>query len=153
MANTQQFEQELNNPGTRFFILDSHANDESGKGDVDFEVYGYDTSINKQLSEGDLIIYRRPGKNGKKFHFFGAAKIKKIQQPDPNKTEVIAYLDKPFKPEKFVYQGDSDLENIVFLYRNRKLKQDGTPSWTSMFNQYGITEIRREDFESLIDLF
>lgn len=79
-----------NERNRKFFILDSHQ-DAMGKqelmhqhNDKDYVEYSYNVHNFNKLSEGDLFLYRRPGKLSpdKKFHIYGGGIISKISPPD-----------------------------------------------------------------------
>ena len=145
------FEEELKNEKTQYFIFDSKGTVLSGLGDVEFTGYVYDLNKFSLPKEGDLFIYRRPlSKIAKKFYFYGACKIEKIE--NITSTRVRAVISKPYQFVDSIYQGDTELESIDWLYKNRPVNSNGEKHWQYMFNQYGMTKITKDDFNALMDI-
>ena len=138
MAFQQHFKEELENPKTQYFILDS--TDGGAHGDIDFVQYHWSRSMYNLVKDGDLFICRRPGKNSEtgKFYFFGAAKIGNIVGDD----RVIANLLKPYPFQEYLHP--SDIDNFEWTWKKRG------ETWMYFFNQYGMNKIPKEDFINLI---
>lgn len=136
------FEQELANPATNYFILDTKGTEANTDGDIDFIRYGWERSRFNKINSGDLFICRRPGKSSEtgSFYFFGAAKMGCIEGED----RVIGEMEKslPFQS----YLNPDDLNNFDW-----KWKTKGN-DWQHFFNQYGMNQIPKEDFIGLMDM-
>lgn len=143
---------ELNNPNTKFFILDTKGSS-AVHDDVDFVRYSWRTSKFGLVKPGDLFIYRRPGKASEtgKFYFFGAGKIEDItpsldiSKKNNDKTSVNGTITKPYPFINNIHPEELEKFNWHF-----KEKQQG--SWGNFFNQYGMNKIAKEDFVSLMEL-
>ena len=74
------YNQELENPNTKYFILDSNGIDFTE--DEDFVKYVWEKRKFNKMNVGDLFIYRRPNRGSKnnKFYFFGNWKNSRYQR-------------------------------------------------------------------------
>tara|TARA_Y100000590_G_C15628954_1_gene980427 strand:+ start:131 stop:1432 length:1302 start_codon:yes stop_codon:yes gene_type:complete len=150
LSTTSSYWFRVDNPNTNFFIFDTGRIEYR---DIDFEVYSWNRHKFNLVKLGDLFIYRKPTKaseNGK-FYFFGAGKIESISEisskaPNFRKAgDLQGTISEPVKFENFIFQDQihpSDLNDT------RKKKDD---SWTHFFNNYGMNQIRREEFSFLLD--
>lgn len=137
---TNIFSNELANSDTRYFILDTKGAAHT-YADVDFEQYHWETFKFGKVREGDLFVYRRPGKaseNGQ-FYFFGAGRIGKIS----GDKSVVCKIEEPIAFEKFLYQ--DDLESYQWHWKARTRSD-----WMHFFNQYGMNQTSKEDFLHLL---
>ena len=135
------FKDELNNPNTKYFILDSKG--DANIGDIDFEKYSWLRSKYNKVNESDLVIFRRPSKASEtnKFYLYGAAKIGHISGND----RVTAQLDKPYPFVEHIHM--DDLEHFLWTFKTRDRND-----WMYFFNQYGMNQIDSLDFINLIKL-
>lgn len=137
------FSIELNNPKTNYFILDTVGPGDHG--DVEFQSYDWSTDRFNKVQEGDLFIYRRPGKASElksQFYFFGAGKIGEIKDIDG--TRVRGIIEKPLVFDEKLSR--DELDNFIWSYKQRK------DTWEHFFNQYGMNCIHKADFINLIQL-
>ncbi|MGB5964145.1 MAG: HNH endonuclease [Sulfurimonadaceae bacterium] len=140
MTFEKHFKDELTNTETQYFILDATS---GGKhGDVDFAKYTWSRSQYNLVKEGDVVLFRRPGKASQtsKFYFFGAAKIGSIT----GKDTVTAQLIKTYPFQEYLHQ--KDLDNFKWSWKGRG------KTWEHFFNQYGMNKIPKDDFIKLIQL-
>lgn len=145
------FNDELSNSETQYFIFDSHGTVSGAIGDVEFTGYVYELNRFGFPKAGDLFIYRRPtSRFEKRFYFYGACKIERIETISG--VKVRAVVSKPYQFVDCIYQGDKELENIKWVYKDRPVNDKGEENWKYMFNQYGMTKITKEDFISLMDI-
>lgn len=127
-----------------YFILDTAGGGGTrGYGDVDYVRYLWETNRFNKVNEGDWFVYRRPGRASetRDFYFFGAGRIGKIVRYG---TQAEAYISQAIHFDRILSR--RDLESF-----NWELKARGT-TWEHFFNQYGMTEITREDFINLLVL-
>lgn len=138
MTYKEYFKDELEDPNTNYFILDTKGTGDHA--DVDFTQYKWNRKRNNKVKEGDVFIYRRPSKSSEtlKFYFFGAAKIGEITGAD----EVIGKVIKAYPFQEYIHQ--NDVENFKWKWKTR------VENWSNFFSQYGINNIPKEDFESLL---
>lgn len=143
------FNSELQNPNTKFFILDTGRIEHR---DIDFEMYSWNKNRYNLMNPGDLFIYRKPQKvseNGK-FYFFGAGKIEQISEVVPEALnfkqsgDLEASISKPILFDQFLYQ---DQIHPTELKDTRKEKDD---SWNHFFNNYGMNQIDSDVFSFLL---
>jgi putative restriction endonuclease len=143
------FNSELQNPNTKFFILDTGRIEHR---DIDFEMYSWNKHRYNLMNPGDLFIYRKPQKvseNGK-FYFFGAGKIEQISEVAPEALnfkqpgDLEASISKPILFDQFLYQ---DQIHPTELKDTRKEKDD---SWNHFFNNYGMNQIDSDVFSFLL---
>ena len=145
------FNDELSNTSTQYFIFDSHGTNPSGMGDVEFTGYVYELNRFGLPKAGDLFVYRRPtSKYEKRFYFYGACKIEKIEVIAGSKVRAV--VSKPYQFVDCIYQGDKELESIKWAYKDRPTNDSGEEHWQYMFNQYGMTKITKDDFIALMDI-
>ncbi len=139
MGHLDIFKEELENPHTQYFILDSKGNGEHE--DVDFKKYSWDQSKNNRVKEGDLFIYRRPKNSSEtnQFYFYGAAKINSIV----GRGKVFAEIDKSYPFQERLFQ--SEVES--FQWDSKKKRKD----WSNFFDQYGMNRINQSDFIGLLE--
>jgi len=140
MDYKEYFQKELNDIKTEYFILDTKGDEKTG--DIDFVKYSWSTSRYNKIKEGDLIIFRRPGKASEtnKFYFFGAAKMGKVE----GTTRVTGKLVKCYPFNEFIHQ--SEIGNFKWTFKDKK------ESWEHFFNQYGMNKINKIDFEELLKI-
>jgi putative restriction endonuclease len=141
------YENELNLESTNYFIFDSKGTG-TQHGDVDFVEYLWQTNKFGLVKEGDLFLYRRPGKASetKKFYFFGAGKVGEIEQLKPLVSKrVKANVISPLPFQQFIHP-----EDLEFFDWSFKTRSEGT--WEHFFNQYGMNQIKRDDFLNIINL-
>jgi len=145
---------EENEVEKRYFILDTASNpllySEKNFEERDFINYIWHTNRFNKVREGDKFIYRRPGKASEikgEFYLFGAGEITKISKGlflnDPKR--VNADLGNCVKFENYIKK--SDLENFKWSFKERK-----KGSWGHFFNQYGMNEITKEDYNNILNL-
>lgn len=131
----------------RFFVLDTKgAVRENHYADQDFVAYSWDPKRFGKVRQGDWLIYRRPQKASEtgSWYLFGAGQIGPITAlPD---GRVSAQIVHPF-PFPHYLLADQDLADFVWAFKPRT-----RPDWQRFFNQYGMTEIKRADFEQLLAL-
>ncbi len=136
--------------GVGFHVFDSHQeqmNDVGvGHDDQDFEVYTYNIRKNNKPKEGDVFLYRRPGKSSRnrRFYIYGGGVISKITEPD-EKGDVKALVKKAFKLKTPIYQGQERIEKLIWTSKKRK-----PSTWNHFWSQYGMNVINAHDFYSLV---
>lgn len=140
MDFTEYFSLELKDQSTNFFILDSKG--DASKGDIDFIKYSWETTKYNKVKSSDLVIFRRPGSASEtnKFYFYGAAKIGLIS----GDKIVTANLLKPYPFTEHIHM--VDLTNFEWSFKTRG------ETWEHFFNQYGMNQIHRSDFERLMEM-
>lgn len=127
-----------------FFILDTkgigHKYD-----DQDFVKYSWSPKRYNRVKSGDLFIYRRPNTKSQResFYFFGAGIIGKIN--NITSELVQAEIINPVIFDNYLYP--IDLINFKWGF-----KQKSRDDWQYFFNQYGMMQIDRSDFISLIQM-
>lgn len=92
-----QFKQQLTNPETHYFIIDSSSSAEHN--DVDFKFYSYQNKSNKQITAGDLFIYRRSGSAsewGNEFYLYGAGEFGEVVREDPRTGSDLVEIKHPY---------------------------------------------------------
>lgn len=141
MNYSDYFKDELKNPNTNYFILDSKG--DASIGDIDFEKYSWHRSKYNKVNESDLVIFRRPSKASEtnKFYFYGAAKVGAISGSD----RVTSQLIKPYPFVEHIHM--DELEHFVWTFKDR-IRND----WMYFFNQYGMNQIDQFDFINLMKL-
>ena len=131
------------NKGMNYFILTIK---ESEYDDIDFKRYSYNPRRNNKLKIGDWVIFHRSkrGSEINQFYFFGAAKIKEITEAN-NKT---CYFNQIIIFEEYLKQEDikqlEQVKQFIWTFRERG------KTYERFFNQYGITQINKRDFEQLL---
>ena len=140
MDYKEYYQTELEELQTEYFILDTKGDEKTG--DIDFVKYSWSTKQYNKIKEGDLIIFRRPGKASEtnKFYFFGAAKMGKILGIE----RVTGKLDKCYPFNEFIHQ--EDLKDFKWTFKERG------QSWEHFFNQYGMNKINKTDFVELMKI-
>ncbi|MHA7097717.1 HNH endonuclease [Priestia megaterium] len=137
------FESELRNLDTNYFILDT-----KGKpvdyGDIDFVSYDWSPSKYNKVKEGDLFLYRRPSKASetRKFYFFGAGKIRKIEKLGVDRVRGIIEKALPFERKL----SPEELDHYIWKFKQRGL------NWEHFFNQYGMNHIVKDDFLGILEI-
>jgi len=141
MNYKEHFEEEFQNKETNYFIFDTKGG--SQYGDIDFIQYQWDAARYNLVKEGDLFLYRRPGKSSatKKFFFFGAGKIDEINGEKRLTGDII----KPYPFQDYLHA--EDLSEYKWNWKERKGN-----TWMYFFNQYGMNKINKEDFINLLEL-
>lgn len=136
------YNQELENPNTKYFVLDSNGIDFTE--DEDFVKYVWEKRKFNKMNVGDLFIYRRPNRGSKnnKFYFFGTGKIVDIKDDDIFST---AKIGKTCSFSRFIYP--EMLDGFRWTFKN-KSRND----WKYFFNQYGMNLISKKDFTDLLNL-
>ncbi|MBL3531754.1 hypothetical protein JMJ99_10275 [Companilactobacillus zhachilii] len=138
-----QFKQQLSNPNTNYFIIDSSSSPDHN--DVDFKFYSYQNKSNKQLHAGDLIIYRRSGSAsewGNEFYLYGAAEFGETVREDLETGNSLVTIHNPYLFSHHLMK--QNLRTFDWTFRTFKGK------WSNFFNMNGITQITKRDFERLL---
>jgi putative restriction endonuclease len=132
------FENYINNASVGYFIIDSGKHE----GDRDFETYTWKRSINNQINEDDLFIYRKSQKASTtgKFYLFGCGRFGRIQGDDLVNAEIL-------DPQEF----ESPIMQYDLVDFSWNSKQKGK-SWEHFWNQYGINRISKVDFINLLNI-
>lgn len=139
----QDYTQELNNPNTNYFVLDSGSN--VNHDDIDFKAYSWRKDLNKKIKEGDLFIYRRSGGGSEfsnLFYLFGAGKIGKKLVGSDTKTRALVRIEKPYVFDRKLLK--PELTTFPWEFKNYQGK------WSNFFNMNGVTSINKEDFINLL---
>ncbi len=140
----QNYDEELNNSKTNYFVIDSGSN--VNHDDMDFKIYSWRKDLNKKLRPGDLFIYRRSGGGSEyrnQFYLFGAGEIGQTIQDNKKTSRAIIKIEKPFVFNRKLFK--SDLETFDWHFK----KHSGL--WNNFFNMNGITQVTKEDFVGLIE--
>lgn len=138
-----QFEEQLTNQNTNYFIVDSSSSPEHN--DVDFKFYSHQNKSNKQLHSGDLIIYRRSGSAsewGNEFYLYGAAEFGDVVREDPQTGNSLVTIKNPYLFSHRLMK--QNLRTFDWKFRTFKGK------WSNFFNMNGITQISKADFVGLL---
>ncbi|WP_219631907.1 hypothetical protein, partial [Burkholderia pseudomallei] len=137
------FSEEIKQHETKYFVFDTKGDKKGNTNDIDFETYGWNTGKFNKVRDGDLFLYRRPTKTSefKKFYFFGAGKVEKIEKIEDKM--VVGIITKPIVFDNILLP--SDLEDFIWKFKDRK-----KDTWAYFFNQYGMNEICREDFIGIL---
>lgn len=139
-----QYNQQLNNPNTHYFIIDSSSSPEHN--DVDFKFYSYQNKSNKQITTGDLFIYRRSGSAsewGNEFYLYGAGEFGDVVRVDPLTGSDLLAIKNPYLFSHHLMK--QNLRTFDWTFRKFKGK------WSNFFNMNGITQINKEDFVGLLN--
>ncbi|HTE23660.1 HNH endonuclease [Flavitalea sp.] len=144
------YKDELASPSTNFFILDAAGEPHSHE-DVDFVKYGYSTARYNKINPGDLFLYRRPknaSRNGV-FYFYGCGKVGDLvnvtkQKQTFNDVNISISVVKPLRLERYVLA--SDLQDYSWSWKPRG------KDWANFFSQYGMNQIKKEDFLAISHL-
>ena len=137
------FQNQLTNPKTNYFIIDSSSSPTHN--DVDFKFYSYQNKSNKQLHTGDLIIYRRSGSAsewGNEFYLYGAAEFGEVVREDPETGNNLVAIKNPYLFSHHLMK--ENLRTFDWKFRTFKGK------WSNFFNMNGITQITKDDFVGLL---
>ncbi|MCJ7988936.1 HNH endonuclease [Priestia sp. OVS21] len=143
MNTIKLFEPELRDLDTNYFILDTKGKP-GDHGDVDFVSYDWSPSKYNKVKAGDLFLYRRPSKASeiRKFYFFGAGKISRIEKIGEDRVRGIIEKALPFENKL----SPEDLEHYIWKFKQRGLK------WEHFFNQYGMNHIVKDDFLGILGI-
>lgn len=139
-----QYNKQLNNPSTNYFIIDSSSSPDHN--DVDFKYYSYQDKSNKQITSGDLFIYRRSGSAsewGNEFYLYGAGEFGDVVREDPETGSDLLAIKNPYLFSHHLMK--QNLRTFDWTFRTFKGK------WSNFFNMNGITQINKEDFIGLLD--
>lgn len=146
------FESQLANQDTRYFIIDTHggSDDTSEYEDKDFIQYAWHLSKYKQVRKDDLFIYRRTKSASEygMFYFFGAGKFGEVELVnDSSDKPVISQIPEFVEFSQLIMQDDERLNEYQWQFKEKK-----KPNWSNFFNQYGMMQIKKADFEFLLNL-
>ncbi|MCH4009734.1 hypothetical protein [Companilactobacillus sp.] len=139
----QDYTEELNNPETNYFVLDSGSN--VNHDDIDFKAYSWRKDLNKKIKAGDLFIYRRSGGGSEfsnLFYLFGTGKIGQTLVGSDTKTRALVRVEKPYVFNRKLMKP----ELTTFPWHFKKYKG----KWSNFFNMNGVTFIDKEDFVNLL---
>lgn len=139
-----QFQSQLTNPTTNYFIIDSSSSPEHN--DVDFKFYSYQNKSNKQIQPGDLFIYRRSGSAsewGNEFYLYGAGEFGEVAREDPETGSDLLAIEHPYLFSHHLMK--QNLRTFDWKFRTFKGK------WSNFFNMNGITQISKADFVGLLE--
>ena len=134
------YRNELNDENTRYFILDTYSD---GINDIDFLRYSWKSDKYNLVRENDLFIYRKPLRASTigSFYLYGSGKISNILQ---NGNEMTGNITTGLLFGKLLTQ--TDLEDFNWTFKRRG------HNWGYFFNQYGMTQIEKEDFINILTL-
>ncbi|MFT8411904.1 MAG: HNH endonuclease [Schleiferilactobacillus perolens] len=136
--------QQLINDDTRFFILDTKgATSSNNYSDQDFSQYHWNAHRFNKMRTGDWFVYRRPQGNTKFWYFFGAGQIGPMTRDTQGNQHAQIINSIAFT----YYLTPDDLRTFPWMFRTRTGKD-----WQRFFNQYGMTEITRADFNGLLTI-
>lgn len=136
-----------------YFIIDTHGGKDlkSIYKDRDFIEYNWDKRRYDKIKENDYFIYRRPitASEYKKFYFFGAGRFGPILLDNSSNGK------KPVKSQ--ILHGEQFNQKVLstdkrLLSYSWKFKPGKKQDWRNFFNQYGITQIKKEDYQFLREL-
>lgn len=139
-----QYNKQLNNSETNYFIVDSSSSAEHN--DVDFKFYSYQNKSNKQITTGDLFIYRRSGSAsewGNEFYLYGAGEFGEVAGEDPETGSNLVTIKNPYLFSHHLMK--QNLQTFDWKFRKFKGK------WSNFFNMNGITQISKADFVGLLE--
>jgi len=139
-----QYKQQLTNPNTNYFIIDSSSSPEHN--DVDFKFYSYQNRNNNQLHKGDLIIYRKSGSAsewGNEFYLYGAGEFGDVVSEDPTTGNSLVQINDPYLFSHRLMK--ENLRTFDWTFRTFKGK------WSNFFNMNGITQINKRDYIGLLE--
>lgn len=130
------------------FILD-HGKIEEGKLKYadDQTSYGWNIKRYNRLKEGAFVLNRHPSKlsKDKKFEIYAGGYVEQISKPDKD-GNVRALITHSFNIEPPIKQGDDFIES--FKWSSKKKKSN---NWANFWNQYGMNEIKIDEFEKLVN--
>lgn len=135
----------------KFFVLDTNQDGLAEKityndGDITYNRYCYGTNRYNKLEPNSIFLYRQTKRSSRnrKFYFFGGGIIKRIDSIG-NGDSVEARITDGFKLSEPIFEDDERLNNIVWTSKNKKAN-----TWDHFWNQYGMNEITKEEFLSII---
>ena len=135
----------------KFFILDTTQDGLSakiihGEGDVNYTRYCYNTHKYSKLEEGSIFLYRQTKRSSKnrKFYFFGGGYINEIKQMNPD-GDVQAMVSNGFSLLSPVYEDDPRLDQMTWTSKNKVKGR-----WDYFWNQYGMNQITKDEFLSIV---
>lgn len=136
---------------TKFFVLDTNQDGLAEKityndGDITYNRYCYETYRYNKLEKNSIFLYRQTKRSSKnrKFYFFGGGVVEDIIKVD-SKGAVEARIIDGFKLKEPIYEDDENLKKVNWT---SKVKKDNT--WDHFWNQYGMNEITKDEFLSII---
>lgn len=132
------FQTAISNKNTGFFIIDSGNYIK----DDDYLSYAWHRNRNNKIKAGDVFIYRKPQKLSStgKFFLYGVGQFSRIE----GDNSAIGYIENAHHFKNIITQ--QDLENFEWEWKRRE------NSWEHYWNQYGINQITKNDFERLLSL-
>lgn len=131
------------------FILDHGKIEEGRLKYVDDQTsYGWNIKRYNRLKEGAFVLNRHPSKlsKDKKFEIYAGGYVEQISKPDED-GNVRALITHSFNIEPPIKQGDDFIES--FKWSSKKKKSN---NWANFWNQYGMNEIKIDEFEKLVNL-
>ncbi|MBP2660984.1 MAG: endonuclease protein [Firmicutes bacterium] len=137
------FEKEMSKSQTQYFIFDTSP--KKSHHDLDFEIYSWSRKKYNKVQPGDLFLYRRPQSDSEiknQFYFFGAGKVDQIK--DKKNGEVDGVITKALPFADVVTQ--IQMDDLPWDFRH------DSKTWGNIFNQYGMTKIKGDDFLRLVNL-
>ena len=136
---------------SKFFVLDTNQDGLADKityndGDITYNRYCYETTKYNRLEINSIFLYRQTKRSSKnrKFYFFGGGIIGDIVKVD-SKGSVEAKIVDGFKLKEPIYEDDNVLNSVKWT---SKVKKENT--WDHFWNQYGMNEITKDEFLSII---
>lgn len=136
---------------SKFFVLDTTQDGLSnkiihGEGDINYTRYCYSTTKYGKLEAGSVFLYRQTKRSSKnrKFYFFGGGYIKELKAVD-NSGSINAIITDGFSLSVPVYEDDPRLDQMTWTSKTKKPGE-----WGYFWNQYGMNEITKEEFLSII---
>lgn len=146
----KDFLKEYINKSIQYHVFDSQqelSNSQgSGHKEQNYKVYCYNITMNNKPREGDVFLYRRPGKvtKDRKFVIYGGGVIDTITAPDKD-GNVKANIIKGFKLKDPLIQGSKEIEDFQWTFKNKK-----PGSWAHFWSLYGMNVINYDDFIKLV---
>ena len=140
----------------RYFIFDTGVpskNPGESEYDKEFVQYFWCLGQYNRVRQGDMFLYRKPTKvsENKKFYFFGSGKVGDIVTVGQNKDgkdNVVCKINDPVRFTDLIFQDDKSLLEYKWKWKNRNSEK----GWEHFFNNYGMNEIPKEDFDYLSNL-
>ena len=136
---------------TNYFIVDTHQGSNglnvNEYAETDFSTYEYKLTSNRKIKNGSIFLYRRPGTSTRnhKFYIYGGGVFGNLVD-ETQTINVSRRIVKGFRLESAIHQDDQYMEEFNWKFKERKPNS----GWRNFFTQYGITEIKKEDFFSLV---
>ncbi len=148
MSFRELYEEYLTNPETRYFVLDSGVISDDIYDEVEFSYYTWSRSRFNLVRPNDLFIYRRPTRvsENRKFYFFGSGRFRSIEDLDRGDSFVHGHIIDAIMFNQHLYQDDDIIESFEWTFKERG------DNWHNFFNQYGMTQISREDFIRILNI-